>query len=210
MIQVFYSFEREVMNKKLAAVAVATILSASAHAQSSFAGWSVGGNLNFMTTSTELSGGGDNIKFGDASQTLSVQGAYGFDMGNKFVLSVGGTYSLSDADAGGFTLGGDTYKLKMKNMYTIYVEPGYATSPSSLLYGKFAMANVKGEESFNNVSGSENFSGFGFGAGFRHMLDKNLYVQVEFMQIDFDSESVAGDNYKPSATTANVGLGYKF
>jgi len=198
------------MNKKLAAVAVATILSASAHAQSSFAGWSVGGNLNFMTSSTEISGGGNNIKFGDASQTLSVQGAYSFDMGNKFVLSVGGTYSLSDADAGSAAITGATYKLKMKNMYTIYVEPGYAANPNSLLYGKLAMANVKGEETINNVSGSENFSGFGFGAGFRHMLDKNLYVQVEFMQVNFDSKSVAGGNYKPSATTANFGFGYKF
>lgn len=202
--------KREMMKKKLTAIAVGSLLAVSASAQSGFTGWSIGGNLNFMTSSTELSGGGDKIKFGEPSQTLSVQGAYGFDLGNKFVLSVGGSYGLTEADAGGFTVAGDTYSLKLKNMFTVYVEPGYAISNNSLLYGKLATVSAKGEEKFNNISGSETFTGFGFGAGFRHLLDKNLYVQVEFMQLGFSSKDVQGATYKPSATTANFGLGYKF
>lgn len=196
--------------KKIAAVAFAACLASAANAQSNFTGWSVGGNLNFMTTKTELADGGDNVKFGDTSQTVSLQAGYGFDLGNKVVLSVGGTYNLGKADAGGYSISGDNLDYKFKNLYTLYVEPGYVAGSNTLLYGKLAHASVKGEETFNGTSGSDNFSGVGFGAGVRHMLDKNLYLQVEFLQVNFSSKTVQGVNYKPSATSANIGFGWKF
>lgn len=198
------------MNMKIAAVAMAACLATAANAQSNFTGWSLGGNLNFMTSTTELGDGSDNIKFGDTAQTVSLQAAYGIDLGSKFVLGIGGTYNLSKADAGGFSLAGDNLSYKFKNLYTLYVEPGYVAGTNTLLYGKLAYAGVKGEETFNGSTFSENFSGVGYGAGARQMLDKNLYVQVEFLQVDFSSKNVQGASYKPSATTANVGIGWKF
>lgn len=198
------------MNKKIAFAAAAAVLATAAHAQSNLKGWSVGVNANFMGATTELSGGGANLKMGDLSQTVALQGAYSFDMGSKFILSVGGTYSLTEGKAGSASASGNTYELKLKDLYTLYIEPAYAISNNSLLYAKLAAASAKGEERLNAASGTETFNGTGFGAGFRHLLDKNVFVQVEFLQMNFDSKSASGTSYKPGAVTANFGLGYKF
>ncbi len=197
------------MNKKLIAAAAATLLATAAQAQSNFKGWSIGVNANFLTASSELSGGGATLKLGESSQTIGLQGAYSFQLGNSGVLSIGATYN-SDAKAGSASMSGSSYELKVKDMYSVYVEPGYAVSNNALLYAKLSMLSAKGEERLNSFSGSETFSGTGFGAGFRHLLNKNLFVQVEFQQMNFDSKTVGTASYKPSATMAAIGLGYKF
>ena len=42
------------------------------------------------------------------------------------------------------------------------------------------------------------------------MLNKNLFLQVEFMQADYSEKTFSGVSYKPSASTGTIGIGYKF
>lgn len=186
-----------------------TALHAFAQADN-FAGLSVGANVNFATTSTEFSGGGVLAKIGDTSQNASLQAAYGVALGNRGVLGFGVTYGLGDLKAGTLAADGTSVDIKAKNMYSIYIEPGYAVSNSTLAYAKMAYLGMKGEITANGTSGSENFGGVGYGAGFRTMLDKNLFLQVEFIQSAYSQKTRDGVAFKPSASTGTIGIGYKF
>ncbi len=46
------------------------------------------------------------------------------------------------------------------------------------------------------------------------LIDKNVFVKVEFQQINYGSQSktINGEaiSYKPNATVGTIGVGYKF
>lgn len=200
------------MKKILIATAVAAVLAApQVFAQANnFTGFSVGANVNLATMSTELSEPGSSIKLGESSQNASLQAAYGLALGKSGVLGFGATVGLGDLKAGAIAGGGESVNLKAKNMYSIYIEPGYALTTSTLAYAKIAYLGMKGEASGGGATASENFNGVGYGAGIRTMLDKNLFLQVEFMQSNYSQKTVSGISLKPSASTGTIGIGYKF
>lgn len=200
------------MKKVLIATAVATALAVpQAFAQASnFAGFSLGLNANFVSSSTELSGGTTG-KLGDTTQIASLEGAYGFNMGGRGVLGLGLTYNLGDLKGGS----AGTTEFKGKDMYSVYLAPGYALSNDTLLYGKLAYVAAKGQvSSVGFPTDSQNFDGVGYGAGARALLSKNLYLQVEFMQAQYNKKTISSGgssvDFKPFSTTGTIGLGYKF
>lgn len=73
-----------------------------------------------------------------------------------------------------------------------------------------AYLGMKSEMTGGGTSGSENFEGVGYGAGIRTMLDKNLFLQVEFIQSAYNQKTRDGVAFKPSASTGTIGIGYKF
>jgi len=192
------------MKKTLIASAIAAALVApQAFGQANnFTGFSLGLNANFVSASTERNPGSN--KSGDTTQIANLEGAYGFSMGSSGALGLGLTYNLGDLKAG--TLSGTEFK--GKDMYSVYVAPGYVLNNAVWLYGKLAYLSMKGEAS--PPTASANFDGVGYGAGARASLSRNVYLQVEFMQSDYNKKSISGVDYKPSATTGAIGLGYKF
>lgn len=191
----------------IASAITAALVAPQAFAQgSNFGGFSLGLNANFVSSATERTTGGATTKLGEGTQTAGLQGAYGFSMGANGALGLGLTYSLGDVKGG--SMAGTEFK--GKDMYSVYVEPGYALSNSTLLYGKLAYLAMKGEQSSGGVTSSENFDGLGYGAGARALLSRNLYLQVEFMQSDYNKKAISGVDYKPSGTVGSIGLGYKF
>jgi outer membrane immunogenic protein len=199
------------MKKILTAAAIAALASTQALAQASnFTGFSAAANVNTSSANTEIRGGGVSGKTGDSSQNVTLQAAYGLAVGSNGVLGFGATYGLGDVKAGSFSAGGDRYDIKGKDMYSLYVEPGYAVSNSTLVYAKLAYLGMKGESSFNGATGSDNFDGVGYGLGVRTLLDKNLFLQVEFKQSDYSEQTVNNVSYKPSGSTGTIGIGYRF
>ena len=195
----------------LAAAAAATCFAPQAFAQATnFQGFSAGGNLNLSSANTEVRGGSTGLNLGESSQNGSVQAAYGLAVGQRGVMTFGATYGLGDIKAGSANVGGLNTSIKAKDAYSIYFEPGYAVTESTLVYGKLAYLGAKGEVSGNGGSGSTNIDGVGYGAGVRTMLNTNVYVQAEVMQSDYNDTTISGVNYKPSATTGTVGVGYRF
>ncbi len=198
------------MKKVLIAAAVAaSCIAPQAFAQTNgangFTGFSAGANANASTSSTEVRSGNGYADMGKSSQDVSLQAAYGFAMGNNYVLGLGATYGLGDLKYGTSGIPG-AGNLKGKDAYSIYLEPGYAISNSTLVYGKLAYLSMKGE-----VSGaSEDFSGVGYGVGIRHKLNKNLFLQGEITQSEYSDETMLNTTYKPSGTTGTVGIGYQF
>lgn len=200
------------MNKVLIAAALsATLMAPQAFAQAhNFGGFSVGLNGNVATTSTEFGNPSGVVKFGEGSQNGSLQAAYGFVVGSSAVVGLGATYALGDMKGGLFSSSGTRFELQGKDMYSVYLEPGYALSNSTLIYAKLAYVGIKGEVSGGGSTASENFDGVGYGLGVRAKLDKNLFLQVEFAQTDYNSKDVQGASLKPSATIGTVGIGYLF
>ena len=200
------------MKKVLIAAAIAaTLMAPQAFAQANnFAGVSVGLNGNLATTATELSAPAGLVKFGESSQNASVQAAYGLVMGSIAVLNLGVTYNLGDLKGGLFTSAGNSFEMKGKDMYSFYIEPGVTLSNATLIYAKLAYLGVKGEITGSGITASENFDGVGYGAGIRAKLDRNLFLQVEFAQSNFNSKTIQGASLKPSASIGSIGIGYLF
>jgi len=193
------------MKKILIAAAVAaSFVAPQAFAQASgFTGFSAGANVNATTSSTEVRQSSGSIDMGKSSQDVSLQAAYGFALGNSYVLGVGATYALGDLKYG--SAGG--VNLKGKDAYSLYVEPGYAFSNSTLVYAKLAYLGMKGEA---NGIGSRDFAGVGYGVGVRHKLSSNLFLQGEITQSEYSSSTIGNTRFEPSGTTGTVGVGYQF
>ncbi len=207
------------MKKIIALAAIAAACSTSAFAQvSNFTGPSAGVNLSTVSTTTKISPDGEVALDGIGQQSFgsSLQAAYGFPLSNEAVLSVGGTYALTKDKAGNFEIDtGKVVQFKVKNQMSLYVEPGYLVSNTTLAYGKLSYESAKlaGESSVADANGSQKVNGIGYGFGIRTMLDKNLSLQAEVKQVQYGTENFNDDGsakFKTSATVGTIGLGYKF
>jgi opacity protein-like surface antigen len=198
--------------------------SSATFAQSeNFTGLSVGANFTQTAAThkrTEVSTYTDTYNYGDTTSGVNLQAAYGIKAGDSMVINVGGTYSLNDYKAGGDSSSQNSYDSigKDKKHYTLYIEPGFVLSDSTLAYGKLAYHNltheVKATSSNTSLNESIKFSNIGFGAGVRTMLSKNTFLQAEMGLVNFTEKSYAlgRATYKeqPKLTYGSLGVGYKF
>lgn len=201
------------MGKVLIATALAASVAGSqAFAQANdFTGWSLGLNVNAASTWTEFMGGGTSAKISDSSQNVSLQAAYATAWGRHGVLGFGVTYGLGDLRAGSISVGGSSVDFKLKNLYSLYIEPGYVMRDAWLGYAKLGYFGVRnGEESADGVAASKTFGGLGYGVGVRTMLDKNLYLQIELIQADYNRKTADVGTYRSMTSTGTIGLGVKF
>jgi len=177
-----------------------------ANAQSSnFEGASIALNLNSATLASKLA---DTVAVGESSTNGSIQGAYSFALNENGLFSVGATYALGDLKAGSINTS-PKFTIKAKNLYTIYAEPAIVNG-NTAFYGKLAYIATKGAITASTANYNQNFSGTGYGVGIRTLVDKNLYLQVEFMNSNFRSKTVDGTTVEPNGTIGTVGIGYKF
>jgi len=200
------------MKKLLLASAIAaSFFASSAIAQvNNFTGFSAAANVSLSNASVELAAAGDSFKLGDNSENFGLQAAYGVALGTNFALSFGGTYSFGDLKAGTATVGAQTATVKGKDVYSLYVEPGYLMGNSTLAFAKVGYIGLKGEISASGQTENETFNGVGYGAGIRTMVSKNLFVQAEISRSDYSEKTINGATVKPTATSGIVGVGYKF
>ena len=196
----------------MATTVAATLCVSHAFAQTKgFEGFSLGLNVNSATVSNDFTASGAGAKFSNTSQNGSFQAAYGFPASGIFNIGLGITYALSELKAGTASLGAVNYELKEKDAYSLYVEPGFTLSDSTLAYGKVAYLGMRGETrlSTGTVQGDD-FFGWGYGIGIRALMNKNLYLQAEVLQNNYNERSANGLVLKPSATMGTIGIGYKF
>ena len=186
---------------------VGTLFSTTAFSQAtSLAGPSLGIDFNFSNASSKFNAGGNAFKLGEQASDASVRAAYGFALGDTFLLGVGATYGPGDMKAGATSLGGVNYALTAKEQYSVYFEPGLPLSNSTLAYGKVFYQNTKWETQPSvGAKMSDNYD-----LGLRSMITPNAYVQVEFTQIEYNEKSFGGLTSKPAATVGSIGIGYKF
>lgn len=201
------------MNFKVKALLAVVAVSASSLAlaqNKNFTGFSAGANVNFANSKVEVIAlGVGSAQASESAQNASLQGQYGFGISDKFVVGLGVTYGLGELKAGTGTYGGAPISGKLKDQYSINIEPGYVVSASTLAYAKVAFQAAKGESSV--INNGVMLTGYGYGIGFRTMLSPKLYLQGEYQQINFDRKNViTGVDVKADTGMASIGVGYNF
>jgi opacity protein-like surface antigen len=157
---------------------------------------------------------------------------YGFAIENNFVIGLGATYDFSKTKTGESTvpivLDEDevtlTFNNKLKNHYSLYIQPTYVINKDSAMFAKlakhFAKASITESltgavDPSGNVihSESKNIEGWGYGLGLKTFLSNNLFVQAEVGIINYEKYETTNfgpTSYKPEIVNATISVGYKF
>lgn len=197
----------------IASTVAATFFAPQAFAQAqNFEGPSLTASVNFATGTTEVASNTFNGTSTESSQNLALQAQYNFALGNQFVLGLGLTLGVGDLKAGTWVMSGVNVVSKQKESSSVYIAPGFAATPSLLVYGKLAALQSKVEASSPTASVSATFSGVGYGAGVQSYFSKNIYAQVELMQNNYADRyfTLNNETDKGKSTALTIGVGYKF
>ena len=119
----------------------------------------------------------------------------GFDISYHFPtssgsLGFGGTYIPIEAEIGQGTLTsgtGGSVSGKLKDHYTLYVQPALNINKDSAVYFKVQYAHA--DLAISGATGSDNLQGWGGGIGLKTFLDKNIFIQAEANYTEYDSVS---------------------
>ncbi|MEA9602501.1 outer membrane beta-barrel protein [Polynucleobacter sp. MG-28-Ekke-A2] len=194
------------MKKNLLVAALLTTITTIATAQTNpFEGPSVGVSVSSVGGTTDISGTSSG-NAGQQSIIPTVDVGYAFGITKEIALGLTGTYDLADTKGG---TAGDA-NLVGKKHYSINLKPGYVLGTSTMIYALVGYNRMSGTMNYNGYTGTSNLNGIGYGLGIEALLSKNIYARIEGQQVKYSSSTMSGVTYKPSATLATLGLGYKF
>jgi len=203
--------------KKLLSLMTVSLSCTTVGAQAiNFEGLSAAVNINSLTTNSAISVLGSDFLNGVGQQSWkgSLQMAYGFSVSPSAVVSAGGTYTIGSVDAGSSV---NSFAIKLKNSYSIYLEPSFLINDKTLAYAKLSYEAGSGTMALSGWGDrSRSIRGVGLGAGVRTMITKASFVQVEFRQVNYNRIDAVSDgpfsgtSIKSKATFGTVGLGIKF
>lgn len=191
-----------------------SLMSAGAGAQGiSLQGWKQGLSVNPATTWPVFDS--DTAAAATAAETpraLSYQGVFAPILTRGLVLGWGVSYNLGSGPTHRFDVVDGGTGLTLREVYAMYIEPGYTFYQSSML--AYARLGYTGSQLADElgVGGADNtpFGRLGYGLGLRAMLKKNLYLQVELMQEERNRNMLDFSAYGSLTTTGSVGLGLRF
>jgi opacity protein-like surface antigen len=212
---------------------LATTAATPALSQSkNFAGPSIaiGGGYNSYNAKGNLEEVGaevtSSIDAGKNNFVYLVDLSYGFEADKNFIIGLGATYDFNKYEhtfiSADDTVDEVSVKGKLKDHYSVYVQPTYLLNNSTGLFAKlsynFAKNSVKITENNDSITFSENLNGWGYGAGVKTLLNNNVYLQIEGSLVKYDKQSktIVGDlddyviSSKPEVLTALISIGYKF
>ena len=180
-----------------------------------FTGFTVGVTAGQSHNSTDYSGYIAGKSSSDTSFASGLNAAYGFTLSDSVVLSVGGTYALSDAEFGQVTYVEDDDTVyvngKIKDHWSVFVAPGYRFSPQWLGYAKLAYHAAKSHYTDTLMgSGTSNHHGVGYGAGVAFAATRNFELNAEISRVDLSRGSFALSSGEPSITEFTIGANYRF
>ena len=192
------------MNKILKLSSIALLASSvSAMAQKTGASIAVFGAIaGAEVEASGNAGTGNGTGSGSAGKVTPVGG---FDIGYNFNpnIAIGATYIPVDAKIGTGSVDGGTVSGKLKDHYTIYIEPAYVVNKDSSLYARIQYAHA--DLTLTGATGSNKLEGYGVGVGLKTFLNANTFVRAEANYTEYDS--ISGTNVTTSggaATTTTV------
>ena len=118
----------------------------------------------------------------------------------------------------------DAISARIKNMWSVTLEPGVHVGSRGLLYGKLSYSWAKGTWQIDRplfgdtTTGKMNLKGFGLGAGYKHNLTGKVYGFAEVQKtwfnnkgatVTFDSSTYT-DYYDIASASAVAGIGFRF
>jgi hypothetical protein len=201
-----------------------------------FAGPSIaiGAGYNSLETPVKLveddAGTISNLTFGGSKQNFNYLAdiSYGIEMNKDFVMSLGATYDFSKSESEILSGTDETgasasFKGKLKDHYSVYLQPTYLINSSTGIFAKasynFAKANYTITSGADSLSISDDINGWGYGLGIKSFINNNLFIQAEGSLTEYDrtSKNLVGDSgitydmsSKPEVLSAIISIGYKF
>ena len=199
----------------LAAVALCALpITASQAEEANFAGPTVGLRVNAQHDKVDYGGFLAGKSSSDNDVGFDVMAGYGFNLSKEWVINVGASYTVNDTKFGTanyLSNGNQTVNAKLKNHWSVFVEPGYRIAPQWLAYASFSYHQADGEYNDSLLGrGTVSATGFGYGLGLGYALTHNIEASVEARQIDFSRESVNLSTGKGKITEAGIRLNYRF
>ena len=219
------------MNKILKLSAIALLAtSTSLMAQSkSFEGVSIGlfGSIvgaEVDGTVTDSNSAVSSGTIGKVTPVAGIDASYTFATGSNGFIGVGATYLAGEAEFGLGTADSSndatkTFKGKIKDHYSVYIQPGYALNKDSAVYGKLSY-NHADFNITNAVRQPGDLEGWGYGIGLKTFLNANTFVQVEASYTEYDSltatrtatggTGLVTASGTPAIAAGTITIGYKF
>lgn len=191
-------------------ILVGLIASTSAFAQADkFSGFSVGLNSGFESGKMTVDDGTDKSTAGATNTPIEIIASYTMSLSSDATIGLGFAYDLyTPKFVNSSEFGGEnaTADVKLSNHYSVFIEPGIALSETTLGYLKLAYHS--GTAKGSNLSKTVNGAGYGFGV--KHLINSNLYLNIEIQQVNYSKITVSSTNITGTQNLATVGIGYKF
>jgi opacity protein-like surface antigen len=190
---------------------LASVAATPSFSQTSFAGLSgsVGIGYDSAKDSITDSVGTGNSKENNWVSVLDL--SYGIIASKDLVFSLGGTYSLKNSETKG-----EDFDTKLKNRYSIYLEPTYLLNQNTGIFLNLSYNKAKMSAAADDgVTLSEDVDAFGYGVGIKNFVDKNLFVKAQVNYVKYGSHNTTASDgeattISPKTTTALISVGYKF
>jgi len=187
---------------------------ASQAADANFTGPTIGARVSYVDNDVDYSGFLAGRSSSDNDTAFDLSAGYGFNLGKDWVLNVGASYTLNDTDFGTVNYvdgGNQTVTAKLKNHWSLSIEPGYRFAPQWLGFVSLSYHNAEGEYRDSQLgTGTVDTNGFGYGLGLSYAYNRNVEVGVELKQIDFSRETVNLSSGEPEVTQFALRLNYRF
>ncbi len=171
-----------------------------------FGMYTVNSNVKFSEGSNSI----DGLGAGSFASDISVD--YGLSLSPTSVVLIGASYGVSNPTIFKVSAGSDLDgSLEAGSRWSVFAAPGLVVNDKALAYVKLSYNSTKpdGKGNWNDV-GRKTFSGFGYGAGVRFLIDKNVHVDLEFMQMGYGSNTYDAAKVSASALFGGIAVGYKF
>lgn len=221
------------------AAAFATSSIGTVHAQStSFDGFFGQVGIGFESVSPSFSNSGVNVTgYGYFPYNTSIDSSNGFTgtitagymipVSKDFLLGIGAEYSPLESQSSNYTvgisgLGTAQGSYKKENSYNFFISPATPIGNDGLLYGKVGYTGASIKSSLGGSSGSQTYTGYSLGLGYKQMITGGLYGFAEGNYFNYGNKTntysgtILGAAYTETLTTsANaynflIGVGYKF
>jgi len=167
--------------------------------------------------------------FSDSTHALGrIAAQYGIQVGEKFVIGVGASYTAGSAQQDIKNTYGNGYgdtdtstlSVKYKNMMAAYVAPTFVVSDTTAVFAKVSYNKADAEMTLLSTYGDKDYSskksvrGLGYGIGLTTFLSKDIFLTAELEQINYKEKTVdlggADVSFKPKQNNATISLGVKF
>ena len=175
---------------------------------SNFEGFNAQAGVGYQASQAALSGiSGGSINGANLSQQTGSSVATSIGLGYTKAVSDNVTagveleYNPVNSDGGKGQITGNngssvsqTGKFTFRNQTSVAFVPGYAVTPSTLVYAKagYAFANLKTEGSNGSTFNNTNLNGLLIGLGVRTNFDSNWYGFAEANTVQYGNQGVSG------------------
>lgn len=195
------------------------LASTSVYAESSnFEGFEAGLSLGYVNADMVYTdSNSDRLDWDKNDAVVQLGAAYHWPINDDWLIGLGATYDLNDTNAGTQTYNNENIRAELQNHTSIYLQPTYVIDDTSAVFAKIgyhkARTKVTGPSTVwtdDNVS----VEGFGYGLGYKRLIQNNMFIQGEFLFVNYDDESLISGplsyEYKQKARYAVITLGYRF